>query len=1009
MYAKFLMASPSSALWLLSIPEAAARAHGQHAKGRISISEASLRSPRSSGASISVGMLVGRLLTEAIVFARNAITRFANSDRRGAGPRNSLAFSETLIQSQQDVLPALSSFQRALKAATEVTENPPDSYDYNTEAHYSAESTDEVAARAGIAACHILLSIGHIDPRDAASSGSDALRGLLGALRAAASAAAAGSNSANDSNSSSRLDIFQDFLLTAGPCQICLLVVLAHNIDCLHRIATSLVGVCRRETVGLLKLLEEITILATGGGGGGGGGTGRDDRAATGSTGRISIIVQLGDRDRNNRHGAAAAAAAAASTAASGADPSHMLFLQALQEIAGELRPALASSGSGDAAAALLEVVLRAAHRRVSRELERVGVTPPSPLGNDATAAASRTRGLSTAMLQLTGGPSRRSSQGYSHSSSRSSVSSGGSAATAGGGGGGGSSYVQDHDLPSFWAGSGLGGGYAASGSSLVGKSSALSRLVDGFVAEDDAVVAAAAMAAADTAKATAQWLRQLRSEASDGTSSSVSLSTVTAAMPEATAAAAAAAAAGVPSNPPSSSARAVTFPSTAERLLLHAKQPSKQQPLHQHQQQQQSAAPQQAAAAAASNPLPGSYQSLSTNPGGDSAHLVQSISVALPQAGSRPSLISPPTERSRSRRRRHRLHRRHRRRRRGSPSRFRCAPPHQGPLPPPPPPATRPLYCNPGTLPQGRSCKPFTKAALPQQPQQQQHKHQQQEEKKGRGGRGGGEGGEGGGGGGGRLTSFEELDGGIQEEEPAHRVVRVRSHTVTLGGLTISGGARTTAFDAYSRASDNGGIAHISAVGVDGSIGSGNGTIATAPRNRSASVAVLRPSAGLGYGTQREDKAGGGSSYGTGGGGGGSGSGGQRLAKTTSWQEAAASAVAAAAAAAAAGAWKPAAVVSSGGGGGGGLTSVSSLGPRSSIGIGQPSVLATKTSLSGAGLGILAGLGAAAGAPTTITGRTSILAGTAASAAVAGTFGRTSMPGAGLPLGGSNSILGAS
>ncbi|GLI68169.1 hypothetical protein VaNZ11_012509, partial [Volvox africanus] len=386
----------SQALWLISIPEAAARLHGQHARGRISISEMSLRSPKSSSGATTPGMLVGRLLTEAIVFARNAITRFANSERPNAAALNPLAFSESLIQSQQDVLPSLSSFQRSLKAATETTE-PADSYELDPTDF--VDSIDEVAALAGIAACHILLSIGHSDPRDSASSASDALRGLKETLRAATTALGEG-------GSGSGVAILQELGLGSAPFQVCLLVVLAHNLDRLRQIAFSQMAVCRRDAVAVVKLLDELTSLAYGSrsdcaiaaGGGGGGGL----------SGRLSIVVQLSDREHVSRKASPSGAAAVAD-----GDEGHGPFLQALREIAGELRSSMSASGNGSAAAAVLETVLQAAYRRTIEELQRTGVSlsPGSEDGiPDKGTASIDNRHLSTSMVQLSRVDSWRSS-----------------------------------------------------------------------------------------------------------------------------------------------------------------------------------------------------------------------------------------------------------------------------------------------------------------------------------------------------------------------------------------------------------------------------------------------------------------------------------------------------------------------------------------------------------------------------------------------------------------------
>lgn len=291
----------AQALWLLSVPEAAARAHGQHARGRISINEISQRAPTMQSSIPLEGQIISRMLTEAIVFARNAITRLAYGERPEAEEHNPLAFSESLLQSQQDVLPALSLFQRAHRAATELTESAIDkddtdscnnddeddcSHQHDHHAYDVIARVNEAAARAGIASCHILLSTGHADPRDAASSASDALRGLSGSLRAAYVA------SALFSDSEPALSVLQDLSAGALPYQTCVLTVIRRLLDRLQKFASSRTPVCRREAVGALKIVEELISLAGGRG-----------PVSNRSGGRPTLVVQLAERAGPNGSG----------------------------------------------------------------------------------------------------------------------------------------------------------------------------------------------------------------------------------------------------------------------------------------------------------------------------------------------------------------------------------------------------------------------------------------------------------------------------------------------------------------------------------------------------------------------------------------------------------------------------------------------------------------------------------------------------------------------------------
>ncbi|GIL79591.1 hypothetical protein Vretimale_12298 [Volvox reticuliferus] len=1019
----------SQALWLISIPEAAARLHGQHARGRISISEMSLRSPRNSFNITTPGMMVGRLLTEAIVFARNAITRFASSERPNAAAPNPLAFSESLMQSQQDVLPALSSFQRSLKAATEVTETADN---YELDPTDFVDSTDEVAARAGIAACHILLSIGHSDPRDAASSASDALRGLNKTLRAAATALVEGSGN-------SGVAILQELGLGSASCQVCLLVVLAHNLDRLQRIAFSQITVCRREAVAVLKLLDELTSLALGSGGGGviaaggegGGGIGGGDLAN-----RLSIVVQLSDREHASRKNAVNGTAAITE-----GDECHGPFLQALREIAGELRRSMTASGNGSAAAAVLEAALRLAYRRTIEELQRTGVSL-SPGSDDGTTdtvttpSGNRLRGLSASVVQLSCANSQRSS-----------FSSSGGGAGGGGGGGGGLQLVKPIVL-------------ARIGNVINHEDNE----------EDDVAAAAAALGVVDTTKATAQWLRHLSSSQSDisartsvSMSSSLSMSAAHAQAQRPAMAAPAVAQGGVLAGQPSAPPRVVTLP-LAERLLLQQQQQQQQQ--EKQLQQEQVTRPHVDGNLSA---LP----SLSINLAGGTASLADSISVALPEADRRSggistviSLTSPTSP--------------------PSPSRALASAPAPAPASatgnspqPQPQPSQPPRVAFPLSLRSaassgvGISLTASTDVATvtdigssdagvsrqadqvrrPQlhsihelkmvnsnggadllgaaEARHQEHLQQQQPSLQ-------------------QLlqmqrTRLSQLDPSfasslptgpsltapsvlspsssnlhqhqhhLQEEEmldshpssalgTSQSAARARSHTVAGGGLWSPGSRPMSGSGTTDRGGEYAGSSSASGFHGGGPFSRSavfdNDDEFTRPRNRSVTVAT-RSSVGasnsLGVSSHWEDKASGGTATIT-----SSGSQGvARLARSPSWQEAAASAVAAAAAAAAAGAWKPAA-------GSGGLHTVTSLGSRTSIGPGG--ILTMKGSLNAHGAGMLTGLGTGAG--HVVAPRASILAGPAA-AAVMGATGRRSSFVSGsvsaLGLGGGNGSMGIS
>ncbi len=166
------------ALLLLEVPREIARRHGYATRGRVSLSSRERASsdagPSACGATLlkqrmSEGSPVQRsqgvqsdpsqLFTEAVAKAMTGIARLSHSK---ASSWSATDFASSLALCQDDVLPAITLFQRASKAST---------------------SDDErVGSAFGLVACNLLLSLQHADARDAASAAADALRKLCQAL-----------------------------------------------------------------------------------------------------------------------------------------------------------------------------------------------------------------------------------------------------------------------------------------------------------------------------------------------------------------------------------------------------------------------------------------------------------------------------------------------------------------------------------------------------------------------------------------------------------------------------------------------------------------------------------------------------------------------------------------------------------------------------------------------------------------------------------------------------------
>lgn len=247
------------ASWLLGVPEAVARAQGAAVRGRISVASGGVASPaRSRRQSIEADGTASLLpnqcnasfakqLNDAIVCARRSCHRLTYFSTGGTSLHHINGGGSSLWQSlddaNSDLLPALALFQRLQKTAESLSH--------------------QLGAKSGSVCCSLLLACSQQDPRDAASSAADALRGLCEAITAANAALA----SLSATTGSYVDDPVLGLLSVEEPaCQDCLLVLAAFALACLHRCSRAHPESCRREAIAIFQHVRALPGFDSDGG-----------------------------------------------------------------------------------------------------------------------------------------------------------------------------------------------------------------------------------------------------------------------------------------------------------------------------------------------------------------------------------------------------------------------------------------------------------------------------------------------------------------------------------------------------------------------------------------------------------------------------------------------------------------------------------------------------------------------------------------------------------------------
>ncbi|GFR49312.1 hypothetical protein Agub_g11335 [Astrephomene gubernaculifera] len=248
----------------------------------------------------------------------------------------SLSFSELLSECQQDVLPALALFQRALKAAADST-NP-------------AVAETQLAGKCGVAACQLMLSIGHSDARDATAFACDAFRSLCHAICMASDFPLSNIGGA----------VVASMLSLDGEnnaCQTCVVCILACTLACLHQFSRTHPDACRQDTQSLFELLLSLPTINNG-------------------------CVALGHPAAAPLYDNSSCSSSSSSPLLASVGPSSfgLVILQATAILEQGLLPCT-TAGPGDyaaaAAAGQLRSALESAHTALAEALRRRGVAPP--------------------------------------------------------------------------------------------------------------------------------------------------------------------------------------------------------------------------------------------------------------------------------------------------------------------------------------------------------------------------------------------------------------------------------------------------------------------------------------------------------------------------------------------------------------------------------------------------------------------------------------------------------